>query len=60
MGLFTKIIKMIETEMKRHYEEMTKIVQDLDKLRAIVKDSPREKLDDLQRQINKLYNEMER
>jgi hypothetical protein len=59
MGLFTIIEKEIRIEMQRHNEVMKMIIDKLDRLRGIVKDSPRDKLDDIQRQVTKLKDMME-
>ena len=59
MGEFTRIIKLLEIEIDRHNSELINLRNKLDRLRGIVKDSPREKLDDIQRQVTKLKDIIE-
>jgi len=56
MGTFTQI----DHKLQLVVEQLIDIRTDLTKLRGIVKDSKREKVDDIQRQLNKLQERLDK
>lgn len=54
MGSFSHIEKRISSVIT----ELSEILLEVNKLRGIVKDSKREKVDDIQRQLNKLQERL--
>jgi hypothetical protein len=55
MGSFSQI----ENKLKAVIQDLNGIVYDVNKLRGVVKDSKREKVDDIQRQLNKLQERLD-
>ena len=63
MGEFSKLSdRLINLRIKLYtaLTELDDITQDLNKLRNIVKDSKREKIDDVQRQLTKLQERLDK